>query len=210
VASPDVFVIACNTASTLALEEVRAALDIPVIGTVPAIKPAAALTRTGTIGLLATPGTIKRDYTHRLIADYASEARVITHGSIALVELAEAVARGETPPLEAFRAAQQPMFETQGGHAIDVVVLACTHFPLVREQLIETALVPARYIDSGEAIAAQTLRVLGEGRAACSKGGRVFLTDESDQYQALAAVFQRFGFDDLQTVTVPIATSLTG
>ena len=80
VARPDVFVIACNTASTLALEEVRDALDIPVVGTVPAIKPAAVITRSGTIGLLATPGTVKRDYTANLIEDFASEARVIMLG----------------------------------------------------------------------------------------------------------------------------------
>ena len=93
-ARPDVFVIACNTASTLALDEVRARLDIPVVGTVPAIKPAAALTRTGTIGLLATPGTVRRAYTAQLIADFAQDVRVILHGSLELVRMAEEIASG--------------------------------------------------------------------------------------------------------------------
>ena len=118
------------------------------------------MTRTCTIGLLATPGTIGRDYTAKLIAEFASETRVITHGSLELVTLAEAVIRGAYPPLEAFKEAQRPMFDAPGGEAIDMVVLACTHFPLIRDQLIETAPRAVRYIDSGEAIARQTLRVL--------------------------------------------------
>ena len=138
VARPDVFVIACNTASTLALDEVRAVLDIPVVGTVPAIKPAAALTRTGTIGLLATPGTVKRDYTAKLIEDFASETRVIMHGSVALVRMAEQIASGGAVALEAFRDAQSPLFEADGGDQIDTVVLACTHFPLIRGELAAT------------------------------------------------------------------------
>ena len=113
VARPDVFVIACNTASTLALPEVRAALDIPVIGTVPAIKPAAQLTRTGTIGLLATPGTVRRAYTAELIEDFASGVRVILHGSIALVRMAEQVASGHPVPLESFRIAQAPLYQAE-------------------------------------------------------------------------------------------------
>lgn len=94
-ARPDVFVIACNTASTLALDEVRAVLDIPVVGTVPAIKPAAQLTRTGTIGLLATPGTVRRAYTAKLIEDFASEIRVILHGSVELVRMVRIESAGE-------------------------------------------------------------------------------------------------------------------
>ncbi|MCL4159991.1 UNVERIFIED_CONTAM: hypothetical protein GTU68_057824, partial [Idotea baltica] len=94
VVKPDVFVIACNTASTLGLPEVRAVLDIPVVGTVPAIKPAVAHSRTHTIGLLATPGTLNRAYTAALIEEFASQTRVIQHGSIELVRLAEAHARG--------------------------------------------------------------------------------------------------------------------
>ena len=136
---PDVFVIACNTASTLALQDVRAALDIPVVGTVPAIKPAAQLTQTGTIGLLATPGTVRRAYTAELISNFARDVDVVMHGSIELVKLAEAHARGEDLPINAFEAAQKPLFDAPGGDRIDTVVLACTHFPLVRAQLVASA-----------------------------------------------------------------------
>ncbi|MFN3314589.1 MAG: glutamate racemase, partial [Hyphomonas sp.] len=103
--------------STLALDEVRAVLDIPVVGTVPAIKPAARLTETGTSGLLATPGTIRRAYTARLIEQFAADKRVILHGSLELVKLAEAHARGDDVPPEAFAAAQAPLFASPGGEA---------------------------------------------------------------------------------------------
>ncbi|MEE9381553.1 MAG: glutamate racemase [Hyphomonadaceae bacterium] len=210
IAKPDVFVIACNTASTLALNEVRAVLDIPVVGTVPAIKPAAALTKTGTIGLLATPGTIGRDYTAKLIADYASETRVISHGSIELVKLAEAAARGETVPASEIEAAQRPLFDAAGGEAIDIVVLACTHFPLIRDQLAAAAPRAVRYIDSGEAIARQTVRVLEETGGASGAGSNVFLTDALERHTGLASIFKRFGFSGVQAVPVPSASTLAG
>lgn len=202
-AQPDVFVIACNTASTLALEEVRAVLDIPVVGTVPAIKPAAKLTRTGTIGLLATPGTVRRAYTAQLIEDFASEVRVILHGSVELVRMAEGIASGEAVALEAFRTAQMPLFEADGGSAIDTVVLACTHFPLIRGELAATVPHPVTFVDSGEAIARQTLRVLPKGGGAARPGGQVWLTSPPDQQSRLVEVCRRFGFSSLQQVNIP-------
>lgn len=194
-ANPDVFVIACNTASTLALDEVRAVLDIPVVGTVPAIKPAASQTRTGTIGLLATPGTVGRAYTAKLIDDFASEVRVIMHGSVELVRMAERIAAGEAVSLEAFRTVQAPLFETEGGEQIDTVVLACTHFPLVRGELAATVPHPVTFIDSGEAIARQTLRVIPEGLSTVRVDPHVWLTSDPSQQSRLLEVSRRFGFE---------------
>lgn len=203
---PDVFVIACNTASTLALEEVRARLDIPVIGTVPAIKPAASLTQTGTVGLLATPGTIGRAYTAKLVEDFARHHRVIMHGSIELVKLAEAHARGEDVPLEAFRAAQAPLFDAEGGDQIDTVVLACTHFPLVRGQLMASAPRAMSYVDSGMAIARQTVRKLPADTEARGIGGKAWITSPPEQVPDLTLVLRRYGFPDVQSVALePIA-----
>lgn len=201
-ARPDVFVIACNTASTLVLDEVRAALDIPVVGTVPAIKPAARLTETGTIGLLATPGTIRRAYTARLIEEFAAGKRVILHGSLELVNLAEAHARGEDVAPEAFAAAQAPLFEAPGGDEIDTVVLACTHFPLVRGQLIATAPRPVSYIDSGAAIARQTIRVLPEKTQTGGQGGTAFLTSPPADQGSIVRVLRRYGFPQVQFVAI--------
>jgi glutamate racemase len=205
---PDVFVIACNTASTLALADVRAALPVPVVGTVPAIKPAAKLTETGTIGLLATPGTIRRAYTARLIEEFAAGKRVILHGSLELVRLAEAHARGDDLPPAAFAAAQAPLFEAAGGEAIDTVVLACTHFPLVRGQLIATAPRAVSYIDSGAAIARQTIRVLPENTQTGGPGGKGLLTSPPAETDGITRVLRRYGFPDVQFVALePNATT---
>lgn len=194
VARPDVFVIACNTASTLALSDVRCRLSCPVVGTVPAIKPAAAASRTKTIGLLATPGTIRRAYTANLIREYAPDARIILKGSLQLVALAEAVARGETPPMDAFAEAQRPLFEAEGGEKMDTIVLACTHFPLVRAQLEKTAPRPVTYIDSGDAIARQTARILLDLCADTPKRvSQAFVTDAQAGQSRMVKTFARFG-----------------
>ena len=201
-AKPDVFVIACNTASTLALEDVRAVLDVPVVGTVPAIKPAAKLTQTGTIGLLATPGTVRRAYTAQLIKDFASEVRVILHGSVELVHMAEQIASGEAVSLEAFRVAQAPLFAAEGGDQIDTIVLACTHFPLIRGELAATVPRAVSFVDSGEAIARQTLRVLPDQNAGPQIGGQVWLTSASDDQSLMVEGCRRFGFTALHEVQV--------
>ncbi len=92
---PDLAVIACNTASTLALVTLRATYPIPFVGTVPAIKPAAARTKSGLIGVLATPGTVQREYTRALIDTYAYHCRVFLHGAKRLAEIAEAKLKGQ-------------------------------------------------------------------------------------------------------------------
>ncbi len=202
-AKPDVFVIACNTASTLALDAVRGVLDIPVVGTVPAIKPAAALSHTGTIGLLATPGTVRRAYTAQLIKQFAQDVRVLMHGSIELVQLAEAQAAGGAIALKAFREAQAPLFAQAGGDAIDTVVLACTHFPLIRGELAATVPHAVSFVDSGEAIARQTLRVLTEAGMSVQQklGGTVWLTSEANEHPRLLEVCRRFGFMQSQSLS---------
>ncbi len=193
-AQPDVFVMACNTASTLALDAVRAKLDIPVVGTVPAIKPAASLSQTGTIGLLATPGTIRRTYTAALVEAFARDIKVIMHGSMDLVRLAERHAAGEAIPLQAFRRALEPLFVQAGAEAIDTIVLACTHFPLIRGELAATVPHAVSFVDSGEAIARQTLRQIRPGQGKGRGGGRVFVTGPAVGSRRLLDVCRRFGF----------------
>ncbi|GAB5458592.1 MAG: glutamate racemase [Henriciella sp.] len=204
-ARPDVFVIACNTASTLALEAVRDVLTIPVVGTVPAIKPAVANSQSGVIGLLATPGTIRRDYTAKLIADFAGSVRVIPHGSIDLVHLAEQQAAGGAVSLEAFRLATAPLFEAPYGDQIDTIVLACTHFPLIRGELAAIVPQPVTFIDSGEAIARQTLRVMGDAGTSQQDNaleGRLWLTSAADAHPRLLEVCRRFGFEAVKHLTL--------
>ena len=149
---PRLAVIACNTASTIALEHVRSALDLPVVGTVPAIKPAAELSRSRVIGVLGTQATVRQPYVDDLAARFASDCTIIRHGSPELVELAEAKLAGTPVTVEAVRDAVQPMISAPGGEHIDTIVLACTHFPLLADEL-KHALPAVRFVDGGAGIA---------------------------------------------------------
>lgn len=149
---PRLVVIACNTACTIALDEVRAALDVPVVGTVPAIKPAAETTRTGVIGVLGTEATIRQPYVDDLAARFADGCTLLRHGSPELVALAEAKLAGGDVPLEAVRNAVAPLFDRPGGEDMDVVVLACTHFPLLHDEL-DQAFPGRTWVDGGQGIA---------------------------------------------------------
>ena len=208
-ASPDIFVIACNTASTLALEIVRAVLPIPIVGTVPAIKPAAALTRTGVIGVLATPGTLRRAYTEALIYQFARERRVLTHGSVELVTLAERHAAGEPVTDAEIMAELEGLMAQPGSADMDVIVLACTHFPLLRERF--QALLPDHIslIDSGEAIARRTQSLLFldavanvSSGAQTAHSGTLYLPTEISRDNRLVKVAARFGFQEIRQVEV--------
>jgi glutamate racemase len=153
---PELIVIACNTASTIALDAVRAALDLPVVGTVPAIKPAAELSKTRTIGVLGTEATVRQPYVDRLSAEFASDCTVIRHGSAELVDAAEAKLRGERVDPGPFARALEGLFAQPGGSRIDTIVLACTHFPLVEAELAAAASRPVRFVDGKEGIARRT------------------------------------------------------
>lgn len=200
---PDALVIACNTASTLALEDVRAAVSIPVVGTVPAIKPAAAMTKTGVIGVLATPGTVRRAYLDNLVEDYATGVEVIRHGAPGLVELAERHVRGEKLSPRRFELEVCPLFEKPLGDKIDVVVLACTHFPLVRKQITATIPEGVTLIDTGEAITRQVSRVMEDIETAPAKGkGRAFLTGGVANLAAFRTPLERYAFKDITIIDV--------
>ncbi len=157
----DCIVIACNTASTLVLPALRAAYSIPIVGTVPAIKPAAAATRSGLISVLATPGTVSRDYTAELIRDFAQGVKVTLVGSKALAGLAERALRGEMVSDDAIRAEIAPCFVECEGRRTDTVVLACTHYPLLLDRLRALAPWTVEWIDPAPAIARRVKQVLG-------------------------------------------------
>lgn len=184
--APDLVVIGCNSASTVALPHLRTHLTQPVVGTVPAIKPAASLSATRVIGLLGTPGTVKRAYTHQLIADFAAQCRVVPLGSTRLVELAELALRGAPPAPAELRAILAPLFEVPD---LDTVVLACTHFPLLAAELAAVAPRAIRWIDSGAAIARRAATLLPHWTPAADTGFRACFTSPdaiTGLYQALA------------------------
>jgi glutamate racemase len=149
---PRLAVIACNTASTIALEHARSALDLPVVGTVPAIKPAAELSKTRVIGVLGTEATVRQPYVDDLAAKFAADCTLIRHGSPELVELAEAKLAGDAISIEDVKAAARPMFDAPDGERIDTVVLACTHFPLLEDEL-RAAFPNVTYVHGGPGIA---------------------------------------------------------
>jgi glutamate racemase len=160
---PEIFVIPCNTASTLVLAELRAAYpDTPFVGTVPAIKPAAERTRSGLVSVLATPGTVKRQYTRDLIAKWASKCNVRLVGSTHLAALAEAYMRHGFVDEEAVRAEIAPCFIERDGGRTDIVVLACTHYPFLVNRMRKTAPWPVDWLDPAEAIARRALSLLAE------------------------------------------------
>ena len=123
----DLIVIACNTASTIVLPSLRQHFSIPIVGTVPAIKPAAEYSSTKHIGLLATKGTVKREYIDHLIEKYAQSCRVEKIGSTKLVELAERKLRGYPVDLNEIRTELSEWIMMPD---LDAIVLGCTHFPL--------------------------------------------------------------------------------
>lgn len=146
---PRLAVIACNTASTIALDQARAALELPIVGTVPAIKPAAELSRTRVIGVLGTEATVRQPYVDNLARDFAADCTIVRHGSTELVALAEAKLAGETIDQDDVAAAVRPLAEVAN---LDIMVLACTHFPLLAEEL-GLALPGVRFVDGGAGIA---------------------------------------------------------
>jgi glutamate racemase len=168
-ARPDIIVVACNTASTVALPSVRAHFDIPIVGVVPAIKPAAQLSVSKVIALLGTPGTVRRPYTQQLIGDFAADCEVILVGSRELVELAEQKLRGKTIDPLKVREALAPLLESPHYPQVDTVVLACTHFPLIRDELARALERPLRWVDSGEAIARRVAQLLSQAALGVSE-----------------------------------------
>ena len=196
---PRLIVIACNTASTIALVHVRSALDVPVVGTVPAIKPAALTSTNRVIGVLGTEATVRQPYVDRLAAEFASDCTVLRHGSAALVELAEAKLRGQRIDAAAVRAAIAPLFAGADGARLDAVVLACTHFPLLNEELDAAAPHPVQWLDGADGIA-RRIATLTAGQAwpAQRPGGVAVFTDEF--VQQLRPAFASRGFDRFETL----------
>lgn len=195
---PRLAVIACNTASTIALDHVRAALDIPVVGTVPAIKPAAELSKSRVIGVLGTEATVRQPYVDDLAARFAADCTVIRHGSAEMVELAEAKLAGDPVSVEDVRAAVAPLVEAVGAQGMDVMVLACTHFPLLDDE-IAAAYPQIQQIDGGPGIARRIAHLTrGQPWPVEAPGGIAVFT--APPRPVLASALARFGLSEIKTL----------
>ncbi|MBP6124231.1 MULTISPECIES: glutamate racemase [Providencia] len=195
-------IIACNTASTVSLPNLRAHFSFPVVGVVPAIKPATKLTRNGVVGLLATKGTVNREYTKELIERFATDCNVVSLGSAELVQLAERKLHGETLLLDEVAQAVRPWLRMS--EPPDTVILGCTHFPLLIEELEKVLPNGTRFIDSGSAIARRTVWLINNQAEITHSNELDFayclLMDESTQ--ALRPVLEAEGFILLQKLAV--------
>lgn len=195
-------IIACNTASTVTLPALRERFAFPVVGVVPAIKPAARLTRNGVVGLLATRATVRRSYTHELVSQFAKTCKIEMLGSAELVELAEAKLHGEEVSIDEIRRIVQPWLRM--AEPPDTVVLGCTHFPLLRDELQQILPEGTRLIDSGAAIARRTAWLLeNEAPEVRSLLQNVaFCTELDGEAVQLSPVLQRYGFPLLEKLAL--------
>lgn len=192
----DLIVIACNTASTVVLPALREKFNIPIVGAVPAIKPAAQISQTKTIGLLATKGTVKRGYVQDLIEKYATDCQVEKIGSTKLVEIAEQKLHGHSVDLIALKNELNPWIEQD---SLDTVILGCTHFPLIKQE-IQLCLPKVKYfVDSGEAIAKRVKYLLEElkVRSKNQENNQIFCTKRFEGQNRFEQVLKLWGFEKL-------------
>jgi glutamate racemase len=195
---PRLVVIACNTASTIALDQARAALDIPIVGTVPAIKPAAEMSKSRVIGVLGTQATVRQPYVDDLSARFAADCTVIRHGSPELVELAEAKLAREEISVEEVRTAIAPMIEQPRGGEMDVMVLACTHFPLLADE-ISAAYPGIAQVDGGPGIA-RRIAYLTQGQPWPDMPPPGIAIFTKAPPPALGNTLARFGIEEVQVL----------
>lgn len=197
---PRLACIACNTASTIALGTVREVLNIPIVGTVPAIKPAAAMTRTGTIGLLGTEATIRQTYVDNLEAEFAQGKKLLRYAAPGLVAAAESKLRGEPIDHAAIAAAADGLRALPGSERIDTIVLACTHFPLLRRELGEALGGGVRLVDGAEGIA-RRIASLTQGQAfERREPDRVVFTGPEERSEVLRAELHAHGLERIEAL----------
>jgi glutamate racemase len=201
---PDAIVIACNTASTVALAHLRESIALPFIGCVPPIKPAAAASATRHIGLLATAATIRRPYLQDLVQKFAGDCTLHSHGTAILADLAEAKFRGQLVPLAELQAAIAPLLTQPGAEHIDSIALGCTHYSFLLPELL--SLHPdLQWFDPAGAVARQTAAITGNlpAKPPSPHTGTAFFTASRPDPAAVDAGLTDFGFT--QSLHLPLS-----
>ncbi|MGN1394102.1 MAG: glutamate racemase [Succinivibrionaceae bacterium] len=203
----DLIVLACNTASTVALDTVRKVIPVPVVGVVPAIKPAAKLTRNGVVGLLATPATIRRPYTNNLINNFANNVKVLKIGTTELVDIAERKLAGLPYEKSIINSVLDDWISLSENEQPDTIVLGCTHFPHLKTE-ISNIFPKATLVDSGDAIARRVLSILNieinddnnsdKNKILSENLNVAYYTDKHKYSEVLASTFNHFGFYKLE------------
>jgi glutamate racemase len=193
---PDLVVVACNTASTLALAQLRAAYAVPFVGTVPAIKPACAQSKSKRVAVLGTQATVSREYTRTLIREFAGGCDMVLIGSPKLAGFAELELAGTPVPDADVKAEISPCFaEGPPGRFTDTIVLACTHYPLLVERFRKLAAWPVDWLDPAPAIARRVADLMRERPpGAVAAPPRIFFTSGRSPVPTLAAALANYGF----------------
>jgi glutamate racemase len=193
--APDLIVIACNTASVIALAELRKRYTVPFVGTVPAIKPACAQSQSKRIAVLGTQATVSREYTRALIREFASGCKVALVGSPRLATYAEAELAGAPVTDVEIAGEILPCFLDEDGDRTDTVVLACTHYPLLADRFRRVAPWPVEWLDPAPAIARRVADLLRERPLAAGAGAQMIeFTSGRTPPPALARMLASFGF----------------
>ena len=191
---PNLVVIACNTASTLVMSHLRAAYEIPFVGTVPAIKPACASSKTKRVSVLGTRGTVQREYTRGLIRDFAQGCEVTLVGSPELASLAEsALSGGEIADRDILAEIAPCFIGDEGTARTDTIVLACTHYPLLLDRLVRLAPWPVDWIDPALAIARRVSDLLGPAGQESDQAGAEMIFTSNKPHAMSRALMPFFG-----------------
>ena len=194
--TPDLVVIACNTASTLVMSHLRERYQLPFVGTVPAIKPACAKSTTKRVSVLGTRGTVKREYTRALIRDFAQGCDVTLVGSGELASLAEAALSGIEVGDAAIAVELAPCFvgdPDDPSARTDTVVLACTHYPLLMDRLAAIAPWKVDWIDPAPAIARRVVDLLGPPGTEADLAGAEMIFTSGRPHRLSRALMPFFG-----------------
>lgn len=188
------FILACNTLSTLSLEPLRARFpNLSFVGTVPAVKTAAQQSKSRRFTLLATPNTAASKYSQDLITQFASDCVVDSYGAPNLAAMAEAMILGDTISDDDLRKEILPAFSDDGLGRTDIIVLGCTHYPLIVERLKPLTPWPVTFIDSSDAIARRALS-LGDKLPSRS----IAYVTSSQHVEPYRAIFTAEGFDEVR------------
>lgn len=195
----DAVVIACNTASTVVLDSLRRNFSVPIVGVVPPIKTAAQISQSSVIGLLATEGTVRREYVDNLIEQFASDCQIHRFGCPDLAPLAEDKIRGHSVDKRRLRSNLAPLASADFS-SMDVIILGCTHFPILREELEEEYCRDVIWLDPALPVARRLMDVLDETgpnqdkETEFSMGNIIFFTREHEFPNGLPLYFKTLGF----------------
>ncbi|MBS1103036.1 glutamate racemase [Gluconobacter sp. Dm-62] len=203
---PDILVIACNTASTIALPALRERLKIPVVGCVPPIRWAGRVSQSRVIGLLSTSATARRPYILQLHRDFASDCRLITHGARRLADLAERAFLGEVIADTDVQHELDCLFSQPHGDEIDTVGLGCTHYTFLMDAFERLSPPGVTWLDPAPAVARQVRTVLQDapGLPGASRPGRLLMTHASHEATRLQEAAERLGFSQWEIFAAPI------